>query len=199
MGQPLLLASSSPTRLALLQAAGLEVHTAPAHIDEAAVRAALTAEGAPPRDVADTLAELKATRLATRNPGAVVIGADQVLAFRGEIWGKPDSTADLRTRLLRLRGQTHQLLTATVVCHEGRPVWRHVAEARLQMRSFSDAWLDGYLARNAAGLLGTTGGYLVEGEGIRLFSRIEGDHFGILGLPLVPLLGYLADRGFIPA
>lgn len=197
--RPIVLASSSSIRAALLRNAGLEIATHPARVDEAAVRAALEAEGAPPRDLADTLAEMKAERVARRHPEALVIGCDQVLAFQGQAFGKPADAAELRAQLLALRGRTHQLLSAAVVFEDGRPVWRHVGQARLTMRDFPDAWLDDYLARNGADLLDSVGGYKLESEGVRLFSAIEGDYFTILGLPLIPLLGWLGERGSIPA
>lgn len=194
---PLILASASPTRARLLADAGVAVTTRPARVDEDALRAAMTAEGIRPRDQADMLAEQKARRVAAQAPGAVVIGCDQVLDFRGEVWGKPADADAARAQLLALRGQTHHLHTAVVLYEAGAPVWRHVDEARLTMRDFSDAWLAGYIARAGAGITETVGGYRIEAEGIRLFSRIDGDHFGILGLPLLPLLTYLGQRGMI--
>lgn len=194
---PLVLASSSLTRLRLLQAAGLSATAQPPRIDEPALRAALEAEGAGPRDIADTLAETKARRIAARRPGAVVIGCDQVLELDGRARGKAATPEDARRQLLDLRGRSHRLLSAIVLCHDGQPQWRHIGEARLTMRDFSDDWLDGYLARNWDDLRHAAGGYLVEAEGVRLFSGIEGDWFTILGLPLLPLLGYLGQRGFI--
>lgn len=197
--RPILLASSSAIRATLLRNAGLQVSTHPARIDEETVRTALAAEGATPRDLADTLAEMKAERVASRHPEALVLGCDQVLAFQGEAFGKPADAAGLRAQLLALRGQTHQLLSAAVVFEDGRPVWRHVGQARLTMRNFSDDWLEGYLARNGADVMDSVGGYKLESEGIRLFSQIEGDYFTILGLPLLPLLNWLGLRGSIPA
>ncbi|MCE6952288.1 Maf family protein [Cereibacter sphaeroides] len=194
----LLLASASETRLALLRAAGLEVEAIPARVDEEGIRAALEAEGASPLDVADALAEMKARKLAERNRDALVIGCDQVLAFRREVWGKARDTAELRAQLLRLRGQTHRLISAVVLFEANRPVWRHAGEVRLTMREFSDDWLDGYIVRNWGAVRHSVGGYHLEGEGVRLFSAVEGDYFTVLGLPLLPLLNYLAQRGFIP-
>ncbi len=196
---PIVLASASPIRAALLRNAGLEVESHPARIDEETIRAALTAEGASPRDQADALAEMKAAKLAPRFPRSVVIGCDQVLDFGGQVYGKPETPDAARAQLLALRGGTHRLLSAVVVYQDGGPVWRHMGEVRLTMREFSDEYLDGYIARNGASVLNSVGGYKLESEGVRLFSRIEGDYFTVLGLPLVALLGYLGQRGVIPA
>lgn len=194
----IILASSSAVRRQILAAAGVVASAQPARVDEETIKASLEAEGAKPRDIADTLAEMKARRIGDRNPGAVVIGCDQVLEFDGRTWGKPATPSDAREQLRMLRGQTHRLLSAVVLWHEGGPQWRHVGEARLTMRDFSDDWLDGYIARTWNDIRHSAGGYQVEAEGVRLFSGIQGDWFSILGLPLLPLLGYLGDRGFIP-
>lgn len=197
--RPLLLASASAIRLQLLRSAGLDVTALPARIDEEAIRAALQAEGATPRDVADALAESKALRLANRNPDALVLGCDQVLEFRHQIFSKPDTPDAARAQLQAMRGQTHKLLSSLVLYDAGQPVWRHVGEVRLTMRPVSDSYLEEYLSRNWPGLRDAVGAYKLEEEGVRLFSKIEGDYFTVLGLPLLPLLGYLADRGMIPA
>jgi septum formation protein len=194
---PIILASSSETRLRLLRAAGLPVSAQPARIDEEAIRAGLEAEDATPRDIADTLAEMKARKIADKVSGAVVIGCDQVLDFKGRSWGKPATPQAARAQLLALRGQQHQLLSAVVLYYDGQPQWRHVGTVRLTMRDFSDAWLEGYLSRNWESLRHSAGGYMLEEEGVRLFSAVEGDYFTVLGLPLLPLLGYLGQRGFI--
>jgi septum formation protein len=199
MPQRIILASSSAIRRQLLANAGVQIETLPARIDEDAIRVGLTAEQATPRDVADTLAEMKARKVAERNPDALVIGCDQVLEFQQTVWGKPDTADAAMAQLRALRGQTHRLLSA-VVLYDGRePVWRHVAEVRLTMRPFSDAFLDGYITRNWPGVQESVGAYKLEEEGIRLFSAIEGDYFTVLGLPLLPLLNYLGQRGFIPS
>jgi septum formation protein len=195
---PIILASSSETRLKLLRAAGIPVSAQRARIDEEAIRASLEAEEATPRDIADMLAEMKARKIAEKSTGTVVIGCDQVLDFKGKAWGKPATPAAAREQLQTMRGSQHKLLSAVVVYFEGKPQWRHVGIARLTMRDFSDSWLDGYLSRNWESLRHSAGGYLLEEEGVRLFSAVEGDYFTILGLPLLPLLGYLGDRGFIP-
>ncbi len=198
MPPPIVLASSSETRLRLLRAAGLPVSAQAARIDEEAARSALEAEGATPRDIADTLAEMKARKIAEKTPGAIVLGCDQVLDFKGRAWGKSATESAARDQLRALRGNTHRLLSAVVLYHDGRPQWRHIGEATLTMRTFSDDWLEGYLSRNWSDLRHSAGGYLLEAEGVRLFEQVEGDYFSILGLPLLPLLGYLGQRGFIP-
>ena len=195
----LLLASASAIRLTLLQNAGLSVTAQPARIDEVAIRAALAAENAKPRDVADALAEIKARKLATRHPNALVLGCDQILACNDQILAKPETRDAARDQLQTLRGHSHQLHTAVVLYHNAEPIWRHLALAKLTMRSFSDTFLDDYLDRNWPQISHSLGAYLLESEGIRLFAAIEGDYFGILGLPLLPLLNYLSLRGFIPS
>lgn len=197
MPQPLILASASEIRLALLRAAGLAVTPHPARIDEALIRASLEAESADPRDIADTLAELKARKIANRHPEALVLGCDQVLDFQHQSFGKPATRSEAAAQLVTLRGQTHRLLSAVVLYEGGKPVWRHLGEARLTMRDFSDAWLDDYLTRNWESICHSVGGYKLEEEGVRLFTAVEGDYFTILGLPLLPLLAYLGQRGFI--
>jgi septum formation protein len=194
---PFVLASSSEIRRAMLQAAGVETVAIAARIDEEAIRAALEAEQARPRDIADTLAEMKARKLADKHPQDFVLGCDQVLEFQGRVWGKPKTPQEARDQLLALRGHTHKLLSAAVLYNEGQPVWRHVGEARLTMRSFSDAYLTDYLSRNWDSVRHSVGAYKIEEEGARLFSRVDGDTFTVQGLPLLPLLGYLSDRKLI--
>ncbi len=197
--QTILLASASEIRLALLAAANVPVIARPARIDEQAIRAAMEAEGASPRDLADTLAEMKARKISEKNPAELVLGCDQVLEMNRRTFAKPETPAEARAQLQSLRGQTHRLLSAAVLYENGQPLWRHVGEARLTMRAFSDAYLDDYLARNWDSIRHSVGCYKIEEEGIRLFSAVQGDHFTIQGLPLLPLLAYLATRGAIPA
>ena len=195
---PLILASRSTARAALLRAAGVPFETLAAGVDEAAVKAAMLAEGAPPRDIADALADLKALRIATRLSGALVLGADQVLSCDGQIYDKPSDLAEARAQLAALRGRTHDLHAAAVVYEAGRPVWRHVGRAQLTMRPFSDAFLDAYLERNGASLCESVGAYRLEDGGAQLFARVHGDLFTVMGLPLLELLAFLRTRRVIP-
>ena len=197
MVKPLILASSSETRLRLLRAAGLDVTPHAPRIDEVAMRASLEADHATPRDIADALAEMKARKIADRRGDALVLGCDQVLEFRHKVWGKPETAAEALAQLSAFRGQSHKLLSAVVLYDAGQPIWRYVGEVQLTMRDLSDDWLQAYVARNWTSIRHSVGGYKLEEEGIRLFSSIEGDYFTILGLPLLALLGYLGERGFI--
>ncbi len=192
------LASASQARTELLRRAGVDVAVDPARVDEAAVKASLLAEGAPPRDVADKLAALKALRVGRRHETALVLGADQVLVHRGEILDKPASLDDARSQLLRLRGERHELLSAAVAVLQGAPVWRHVGKARLAMRPFTDAFLARYLEKTGATALSSVGAYQLEGIGAQLFARVDGDYFTVLGLPLLEVLGFLRARGVLP-
>ena len=195
--ETVILASASPVRRRLLENAGFGTEVRPARIDEDAIRAGLEQQGAGARDVADVLAEQKARRVSARRPGALVIGADQVLEIEGEILTKPGGTEAARAQLRRLRGRTHRLFSAAVICRDGQPQWRHVGVARLTMRDFSDAFLEDYLAEAGASIHGCVGCYQLEAVGIRLFSRVEGDYFTVLGLPLIELTNHLYQSGFL--
>ncbi len=197
MSDRIVLASGSQIRRELLRNAGLDVEVKPVKVDEAMIRDAMVAEGASPRDIADALAEQKARRGGQRDPDALVLGCDQVLAFDGQVFSKPKDRAELRAQLDRLNGNRHQLLSAAVLWQDGRAVWRHVGIVRLTMRECSDAFLDDYIDRNWSSICTSVGGYKLEEEGVRLFQRIEGDYFHVLGLPLLELLGYLTIRGII--
>jgi len=199
MPAAIILASMSATRLGLLTAAGVPAEVVPARVDEEAARVALQGDGASPRDVADCLAEMKARKVSEKRPDTLVLGCDQVLDLDGEVFAKPTSPADARDQLCRLRGKTHQLFSAVVVYENARPVWRHIGHARMTMHRVSDRYLDDYLARNWGSLRYSVGCYRIEEEGVRLFSKIEGDHFTILGLPLLPLLAWLGSRGITAA
>lgn len=197
MTRPLLLASASEIRLQLLRNAGLEVTAVPARVDEEAIKAALVAENAKPHDIADALAEVKARKISEKNPDGLVLGCDQVLAFNGHVFGKPEDIDAARAQLWQFRNETHQLLSAVVLYDGAKPVWRHISKASLTMRALSDDYLDDYLTRNWPSARHSVGAYKLEEEGVRLFSAIDGDYFTILGLPLLPLLSYLGTRGFI--
>jgi len=199
MSSPLVLASGSGIRATLLRNAGLIFDVEIPRVDESAVRDSLLEEGAPPRDIADALADLKAAKVAARRPEALVLGCDQVLVHDGAILSKPQTPGEALAQLRRLSGQTHTLLSAAVVHGEGGPVWRHVGEARLTMRRPSEDWLDGYVARNWDSIRHSVGGYKLEEEGVRLFTQVRGDHFTILGLPLLELLSWLILRGTLPS
>jgi septum formation protein len=191
----LILASASTSRAGLLEAAGVTFQIQPARIDEDAVKASLQDEGA--GRVAEALAEMKAQRISMAAPDALVLGADQVLAFGDELISKSANLGEARALLRRLRGQKHQLIGAAVLAKGGAPVWRHAERASLWMRDFSDAFLEDYLARESDAALACVGCYRLEGRGAQLFSRIEGDYFSILGLPLIPLLAALREHGVI--
>ena len=193
----LILASASASRRELLTRAGLRFTVRPASIDEAEVKRAAWAEGATAADTALLLAGLKARRIARGAPEALVIGSDQLLDCNGQWFDKPPDLAAARAHLLALRGRTHVLATAVVVQQADRTLWRHVATPRLSMRAFDDAFLDAYLAAEGAELTGTVGAYRLEGRGVHLFEAVEGEHAAILGLPLLPLLGYLRQYGVL--
>lgn len=193
----LILASGSATRLAILRQAGVHVSVERPNVDEASVIESLVAEKARPRDIADYLAELKAVKVSNRHVEAMVIGADQVLSLGLRIFQKPANRTAAREHLLALRGQTHTLSSAVCVSRGGNVIWREVREARLTMRDFSDRFADDYLQQAGEEILGSVGVYQVEKLGIQLFSRIEGDHFTIMGLPLIPLLDFFRTHGIL--
>ena len=192
----LVLASGSASRRRMLEAAGLAFEVDPPRTDEEAAKASLRAAGLKPRDQADALAELKALSVSRRRPG-FVIGADQMLAIEGDVLDKPKSAEEARAHLRRMRGKTHELLTAAVVAREGAIIWRHVDTPRLTMRDFSDAFVDDYIQQAGQGVLASVGAYQLEGLGAQLFARVEGDFFSVLGLPLLPLLAFLREHGIV--
>ncbi|MGA1612420.1 MAG: Maf family protein [Lutimaribacter sp.] len=195
MPQKLVLASGSGIRRQMLENAGVSFEVSLPRVDEDAVRQSLLAEGASARDIADALAELKARKVSTRMPGALVLGCDQVLSFDGQIMAKPTSREQAEQQLRQLRGAGHQLLSAAVICEDGQPIWRFVGTVRLQVRDFSDSYLTTYLDRNWPDISNSVGGYKLESEGVRLFNRVDGDYFTVLGMPLLELLSYLTLRG----
>lgn len=199
MAQTLILASGSSIRTQLLRQANVAHEISVARIDEEMIKTALISDGAAPRDVADTLAEMKARKVSDKNPGALVLGCDQVLDHRGSLFSKPATPEDAIAQLTALRGERHSLLSAAVIVENGKPIWRHIGQVRLRMRDASDAYIADYVARNWDSIQHAVGAYKLEEEGVRLFSSIEGDYFNVLGLPLLELLNYLTLRGDLTA
>ena len=195
----IVLASASRARREILAAAGVAFTVEPANVDEPALREDLKARdsGAGPIAVAEMLARAKAEDVSKRHPGAMVIGADQVLAFEGQVLSKPNGIEAARKALQRLRAHTHELHAAVAFSENGKVVWTHTASASLTMRDFSDSFLDDYLVRAGDRVCQSVGAYELEGVGVQLFERIEGDYFTILGLPLLSVLKELRARSVI--
>jgi septum formation protein len=193
----LILASTSPTRLAMVAAAGLETKAVAPPVDEDVIKRRLRAERASPERVAAALAEAKALAVSDQHPHGLVIGADQMLVCDGVCFDKPADRVAARDQLQSLRGRTHQLISAVAVASGGQSQWRTVATATMTMRPLTDGFLDRYLDRIGPAAFSSVGAYQLEGLGAQLFDRIEGDHFTILGLPLLPLLAYLRSQGAV--
>ena len=195
---PLILASGSATRAALLRAAGVPFTAVPAPVDEASLRDALRAEGVPAADAAVALAEVKARHIAARAPAeAIVLGADQLLVVEGEWLEKPENRAAAASQLRRLRGRPHRLVSAVVAFRGASRVWHEVDTATLTLRPFSEAFLEHYLQAAGDTVLGCVGAYRLEGLGAQLMTRVDGAHATVLGLPLLPLLQFLRDQGVL--
>ena len=189
----IILASASPARAALLTAAGVEFTIMPAGVDEARIKREARRAGDSAVECAVVLATEKARLVSERYPEALVVGADQILEAGGEWFDKPMRWAQLES----LRDRGHSLATAACVACAGIPLWRASSAPELRMRRFSDAFLDAYLAAEGESLLGSVGAYRLEGRGVQLFARISGDHFAVLGLPLIGLLAFLRERGAV--
>ncbi len=196
-GRVLILASASAARLSLLRAAGVAVESEPAAIDEDELKTSLRAAGATVTAAADALAELKAQKVSRRHPGALVLGADQMLECDGRWFEKPLDRAAARAQLLALRGRAHRLVSSAVAVRDGARLWHRTEEAVLTMRPFSDAFLEAFLAAAGPGILQSVGAYRLEGSGAQIFAQIRGDYFAILGLPLLPLLDFLRAQGLL--
>jgi septum formation protein len=194
----LTLATASPARIAILRGGGLAFDAVGSGVNEDPIKRDLLKGGASPAAVARALAAEKALAVSRLRPG-LVIGADQTLDLDGRLFDKAGSLAEARERLTALRDRTHRLHSAVAVAQEGEVVWRTLDSAVLTARPYTDAFLDAYLERNGEAVLGSVGCYMLEGEGVQLFERIEGDYFTILGLPMLPLLAYLRERGILAA
>jgi septum formation protein len=192
----LILASKSVTRRAVLDGAGVTYEAVGSGVDEDAVKAELLAKGAGSREIAGALAEKKALAVSAGR-SELVIGADQTLEFDGQLYDKAETVEEARERLQALRGQPHQLHSAVAVAQGGAIVWRETQSATLTMRDFSNVFLESYLAAEGEAALGSVGCYRLEGLGVQLFSRIDGDYFTILGLPMLGLLELLRRRGVL--
>ena len=205
MPKPLVLASGSEIRAEMLRRAGLSVAVMPARLDEDSVKQGMLAEDAAPRDIQSAawtnvemaLAEMKAAKVAGKRPDALVLGCDQVLDFEGALLSKPESPEAAVAQLSEMSGKRHKLLSACVAFDDGKPVWRHVGVVTLSMRVLSPDYIEDYVARNWPSIRHSVGAYKLEQEGSRLFTTISGDYFTVLGLPLLPLLNWLAIRGEI--
>lgn len=193
----IILASTSPFRRALLENAGVAFDVDRPQVDERAVEEAVATSGVTPAEIALILAQAKAEEVSARQPASLVIGCDQTLSFEGQLLHKPKDMEEARRRLLAFSGQTHFLHSAVVVARGGLMIWSHVAEAAMTMRPLDPGFVGRHLARVGEKALSSVGAYQVEGEGIQLFERIEGDHFTIVGLPLLPLLKALRELGAI--
>ncbi len=192
----IILASQSPSRAAMLAAAGVDFQAVPAHVDEEGVTEELIAEGARADRIADALAELKAVKVSRAHPGALVLGSDSVVTTAdGRFLAKPGTRAGAEAQLRDLSGTKHRLTSAAVIAAAGQPVWRAVEHADLTMRPLSEAFIADYLDREGEAVLGCVGCYRLEGLGAQLFTRIDGDQFVIRGLPLLAVLDYLRLRG----
>jgi septum formation protein len=197
MAERIVLASGSQFRKAMLETAGVDIDVVPAKIDERTVEKTLEGTGASPEDVAQVLAEAKALDVSERQPGRLVLGCDQTLSLDDELFHKPRDMEDARRHLLKLSGRTHQLNSAAVLARNGEALWRDVGIARLTMRKLEPGFIGRHLARVGPMALNSVGAYQIEGEGIQLFEKIDGDHFTIVGLPLLPLLKELRAMGAI--
>ena len=195
---PVVLASKSAARAQILRNAGVRFETAGSGVDEDVLKAEGLANGRAPAQIAMALAEAKALSVSRSRPGWV-IGADQTLEFEGRLFDKAASAEDACRRLIELRGKSHQLHSAVALAADGKVIWREIKTASLTMRDFSDAYLEGYMARNAEAATACVGGYEWEGEGVQLFEAVEGDYFTILGLPLLGVLAELRRLGAVAA
>jgi septum formation protein len=196
-GAQFILASSSKSRASILTNAGVKFSQVPSSVDEEPVKTVMSNSGATAAHCALRLAELKAAKVSTTHPAAYVLGCDQMLDCAGRWFDKPKDLAQACTQLQNLRGRKHSLFNGMVMVRGSQTIWQYTNQAELEMRAFSDAFLDQYLASVGEQALFSVGGYQLEGPGAQLFTSVEGDFFSILGLPLLPLLGFLREHGLI--
>jgi len=197
MTPKLVLASGSATRQAMLRQSGLAFEVIPARIDETAILTSLQADDAKPHDIADALAEYKARRVSQKLDQALVLGSDQILDLKGRVFTKPTSREDAKQTLLDLQGQTHRLLSAAVIYEDGEPIWRSIGQARMTMHAMTPTEIDMYLDQTWPDVASSVGAYHAEGYGARLFSRIDGDWYSVLGMPLLNVLSFFRLRGWL--
>lgn len=193
----LILASASAARRSMLQNSGISFESLSVRIDEDGIKQALMADGATPRDIADTLAEFKARKAAEKMPAALTLGSDQILSLQGQVFSKPTSRQDAANHLNCLSGKTHHLYSAAVIYEDGKPVWRAVGTARLSMHRLTESEISAYLEAAWPEVASSVGAYQAEALGGQLFSRIDGDWFSVLGMPLLQVLSYLRMRGML--
>lgn len=201
MSARIILASGSAIRREILDGAGLDYEVIVRPVDEAAIKDAMLAENSRLRDIVDALAEAKAMRVSRQETG-FVIGADQIMVMKDDngqdqLFDKPKDMAEVRARLLSMRGKKHELIGAVVICENGAPVWRHMSQTKLWVREFSEAFLEKYIDAEGDALMKSVGAYRFEGPGAQIFEKVEGGFFAILGLDLLPVLDYLRSRGAV--
>ena len=197
MSGKLILASSSEVRKALLEKSNISFTSIKANIDEDAVKSSLLSENYSPRDIADALAELKASKISLKNQNSLVLGCDQILEFEGNILEKPPSKNSAIQQLMTISGKKHCAYSAAVIFESSQPIWRYVGKADLFLKNNSEEYISDYVNRNWESIRNSVGGYKIEEEGCRLFSKINGDYFSILGMPLLEIINFLCIRGVI--
>ena len=193
----IVLASRSPIRSLLLEKAGIEFSTVDPAIDEKEVKLSYTSNNYPARDISDVLADMKARKISNRFPDGIVIGCDQILDFNSKILSKAKDQDELIHQLKQLQGNKHKLHSACVVYNAQKPEWRFIGSVGMTMRNLSDRYISKYVQDNWDDIKHSVGGYQMENSGISLFSKIDGDYFSVLGLPIIQLIDYLLNRGVI--
>ena len=197
MSGELILASSSEVRKELLKKSNISFVSVKPNIDEDTVKSSLLVENYSPRDIADALAELKASKVSLKNPDRLVLGCDQILEFEGAILEKPSSKNLAVQQLIKISGKKHSAYSAAVIFENSQPIWRFVGKADLFLKNNSEGYISDYVNRNWDSIKNSVGGYKIEEEGCRLFSKINGDYFSVLGMPIIEIINFLCIRGVI--